>query len=295
VRDFEAQADPRSVSLGTLRDRANQVRGIPLESVLRLCGAQPDRYDKFKWHTAVGTISVTGAKFINWNRGGGGGGAIDLVIHLHNLHFKEALDWLERQFPNPPLPEPSPARPALKIPPADPQKLWRVKGYLIHQRRLPAALLDPLIQSGLLYADARANAVFLLFGKENTPVGAELRGTTDRRWRGMAPGSRKDLGFFSIPSADAQAPKPIILCESVIDAISCFALSPDHRCISTSGARSNPQWLAPLVGQGIQIYCGFDSDIIGERAANAMISLYPTIQRLRPSRHDWNDVLTSQS
>src|SRR5258708_6076954 len=154
------------------KQRVDQLRAIPLEAVLRLCGAQPDRHDKFKWHTAAGTLSVTGAKFINWNCGGGGGGAIDLVIHLHHLHFKEALDWLERQFPNPPPPNLSPARPALKIPPADPQKLWRVKGYLIDQRRLPAALLDPLIQSGLLYADARANAVFLLLGKENTPVAA---------------------------------------------------------------------------------------------------------------------------
>lgn len=276
------------------KQRADQLRSIPLHAVLRFCGAQPDRHDKSKWHTAAGTISVTGAKFINWNRGVGGGGAIDLVIHLQNLHFKEALDWLERQFPNPPPPEPSPARPALKMPLADPQKLWRVKGYLIHQRRLPATLLDPLIQSGLLYADTRANAVFVLLGKENTPVGAELRGTTDQRWRGMAPGSRKDLGFFSIPTAGAQPQQPIILCESAIDAISCFALYPTHRCISTSGARPNPQWLAAFLNQAIQIYCGFDPDPIGDTAANAMISLYPTIQRLRPTHHDWNDALLSQ-
>jgi DNA primase len=119
----------------------------------------------------------------------------------------------------------------------------------------------------------------------------------------MAPGSRKDLGFFSIPTClpshrqavEAQAQSPIILCESPIDAISCFALHPDHRCISTSGARPNPQWLAALVAQGTQIYCGFDTDPTGETAANAMLWLYPTIKRLRPNYHDWNDVLISQS
>jgi hypothetical protein len=277
------------------KPRADQLRAIPLETVLRLCGAQPDRHDRCKWHTAVGTISVTGAKFINWNRGLGGGGAIDLVIHLLHLPFKEALHWLERAFPNPPPPVPLPPRPALKIPPADPQKLWRVKGYLLHQRGLPEAWLDQLIGSGLLYADAHANAVFLLLGKENTPVGAELRGTTDRRWRGMAPGSQKNLGFFSIPLAGAQPAQPIILCESAIDAISCFVLHPDHRCLSTSGARPNPGWLAALVAQAIEINCGFDTDPTGEGAADAMIALYPTIQRLRPTRHDWNAVLTSQS
>jgi hypothetical protein len=276
------------------KQRVDQLRLIPLAAVLRLCGAQPDRHDRFKWHTAVGTISVTGAKFINWNRGLGGGGAIDLVIHLLHLPFQEALYWLERAFPNPLPPVPSLPRPALKIPPADPQKLWRVKGYLRHQRRLPAAWLDQLIGSGLLYADAHANAVFLLLGRENTPVGAELRGTTDRRWRGMAPGSQKNLGFFSIPPAGAQPVQPLILCESAIDAISCFALHPDHRCLSTSGARPNPGWLAAWVAQGIKIYCGFDTDPTGENAANAMIALYPAIERLRPTRHDWNVVLTSQ-
>jgi len=277
------------------KQRADRLRLIPLTSVLRLCGAQPDRHDHCKWHTAVGTISVTGTKFINWNRGLGGGGAIDLVIHLRNLPFKQTLDWLEGQFPNPPPPVTAPTRPSLKIPSADPRKLWRVKGYLLHQRGLPGVWIDQLIGSGFLYADARANAVFLLLGKENAPVGAELRGTTDRRWRGMAPGSQKNLGFFSIPPAGAQPAQPIILCESAIDAISCLALHPDHRCLSTSGARPNPGWLAALMAQGMDIYCGFDADPTGESAANAMIALYPTIQRLRPSRHDWNAVLTSQS
>jgi hypothetical protein len=38
--------------------------------------------------------------------------------------------------------------------------LARIRDYLIAQRRLPSVLLAPLIDSGTLYADARANAVF---------------------------------------------------------------------------------------------------------------------------------------
>jgi len=277
-----------------IKQKADRLRSVPLEAVLRLCDAQPDRYDPFKWRTAQGTISVRGAKFINWNHGFGGGGAIDLVIHLHHLPFKEALDWLQARFPNPPPPARSSQRPALAIPAPDTDKLWRVEGYLRHERSLPAALIDWLIGSGLLYADARANAVFLLLGKQNTPVGAQLRGTTDRRWRGMAPGSRKDQGFFSIPMSTAQDPRPIILCESAIDAISCFALRSDYWCLSTSGARCNPEWLKAFVDQQIPIYCGFDVDAAGEGAADAMMSLYPSVQRLRPNGHDWNVMLTSQ-
>lgn len=49
------------------------------------------------------------------------------------------------------------------------------------------------------YADHRASAVFVLLGSDQTPVGAELRGTAATSWRGLAAGSRKDLGYFSIP------------------------------------------------------------------------------------------------
>ncbi len=134
--------------------------------------------------------------------------------------------------------------------------------------------------------------MFLLRGAHHQPVGAELRGTTGRRWRGLAPGSQKDLGYFSVP---AQARPALILCESAIDALSCLALHPEHGCISTAGARPQPQWLGPLLAQGRQIACGFDCDAAGEAIARAMIALHPTIQRLRPEAHGWNDQLKART
>jgi hypothetical protein len=282
------------MTFGQIPDLANQVRAIPLESVLRLSGAQPDRYDQRKWHTAQGALSITGAKFMNWNRGVGGGGAIDLVMHLHNLGFQQAVQWLEQRFLAPALAPPTPAapKPALRLPLPDPAKLWRVQRYLIRERRIPPAMVESLVQSGHLYADHRANAVFLLLGKENNPIGAELRGTTSQPWHGLAPGSQKDLGFFSIPTV----PRPaVILVESAIDAISCFALYPQHRSISTAGARPNPRWLAALLDQAHSVCCGFDADPTGDQMACAMIALYPSIQRLRPPQHDWNDVLKART
>ncbi len=282
------------MSFQQIRHRAEPLRALPLESVLGLSGAQPDRYDKFQWPTPQGTLSVHGAKFMNWNRGVGGGGAIDLGIHLNRCGFPEALAWLERHFPGPAFPKPAPpsAPPNLKLPPPDPHQLGRVQDYLVTQRGLAPALIDSLIHSGSLYADGRANAVFLLRGPHHLPVGAELRGTTACPWRGLAPGSRKDLGFFSVPAAPRQT---ILLCESAIDALSCFALYPQHRCLSTADARPNPLWLPPLIEQGAQIYCRFDADPTGEAMAQARISLHPTIHRLRPPQHHWNDALRSQS
>jgi hypothetical protein len=277
----------------SLRQRADRLRAIPLERVLEVWGAQRDRYDPHKWHTSQGVLSLTGAKFMNWHCGRGGGGAIDLVIQLTHRGFAEALRWLERSFPAPasPTSAPSLTLSALQLPAPDPSQLERVKHYLITQRGLPPALLELLVQSGSLYADAQANVVFLLRDPQSRPVGAELRGSTRIPWRGMAPGSRKDRGYFAIPATPLLA---LILCESAIDALSCFVLHPQHRCLSTAGARPNPRWLAPLLEQGYRVYCGFDADPTGEAMAQAMIALHPAVQRLRPTHKDWNDVLCSR-
>jgi len=273
-----------------MRDRANRVRGIPLQEVLQLAGAKRDRYDNAKWHTARGVISCTAAKFMNWNQGVGGGGAIDLAMHLNGFGFKAAVEWLCHHFSNLDRREllDSARASELLLPRQDPSKLTAVKRYLTDERAIVPSLIQRLIDSSRIYADSRGNAVFLLLGKENIPVGAELRGTTNARWRGMAPGSQKDLGYFSVP---APGVKTAILCESAIDAISCFELHPFCLCVSTSGARPNPLWLQWLIRQGFEIYCGFDSDSTGETMASNMIALHPVIKRLRPNLHDWNDVL----
>ena len=283
------------------RQQAEYLRGVDLEQVLSLCDARPDDDDKHKWHTPEGVLSVNGPKFMNWNCGTGGGGAIDLVIHLKHFDFKAAVDWLAEHFPGVAAAQrltPT-SRSTLRLPPPDPAKLPRVKEYLVHQRAIAPTLLEPLIQAGTLYADDRANAVFLLLGKEKLPVGAELRGTTARSWRGLAAGSQKDLGFFAVPvqrsPGSLNASSPLILCESAIDALSCFALHPQSRCLSTAGARPNPPWLKPLLKDASQICCGFDADPTGDATAEAMIARHPAIDRLRPSLHDWNDVIKTRA
>jgi len=275
-----------------------------LEIVLTLRGAQRDRYDRAKWHTERGPLSVTGAKFMNWHQNRGGGGAIDLVMHLAGVDYDTALRWL-RTYASAGLPpasqvaaDPAGGKPAtarmpgaLRLPLPDPRRLPRVRQYLTRLRGLDSSLLETLFQSGQLYADGHANAVFVLVaGKAQQPVGAELRGTGPRAWRGMAPGSNKDLGYFWIGTRTA---RELVLCESAIDAVSCFQIYPQRICISTSGVRADPPWLSVLIAHGYTILCGFDADHPGDAAAAQMIALHPTVRRLRPPAHDWNDVLTS--
>jgi len=276
-----------------LYSKTDRLRAIPLKDVLLAAAAQPDLLDQAKWHTTRGPLSVNGQKFFNWNRQTGGGGAIDLAMHLNALGFQDALHWLVSHFPSSEMHAAvqPPTSTILRLPTPAPHNLAAVSRYLSQQRLLPAALLHPLLNAAYLYADRCANAVFLLLGKENTPVGAELRGTTPRSWRGMAPGSSKDLGYFRIGPHTYTG---IVLCESAIDAISCLALHPGHLCISTSGARPNPAWLPALIHLGLPVYCGFDADHTGDHMAQSMTELHPTVHRLRPPLHDWNDALVAR-
>ncbi len=284
------------------RRRAAAARVVPLENVLLFRGAQRDRQDKSKWHTEQGTLTVTGPKFTNWHCGHAGGGAIDLVMHLAAVDCVTAVQWLQRHFAvGPPTVGPSatlapgrqppaPQRPgSLRLPVPHVRMLDRVREYLTRRRRLSASLIDSLVESGNLYADSHANAVFLLVaGKPNRPVVAELRGTGPRVWRGMAPGTRKDGGYFWIGTSGL---REIVLCESAIDAISCFQIDPRRICISTSGVRADPPWLGTLIARGYVLHCGFDADQPGDAAAARMITIHPSVRRLRPSAHDWNDIL----
>jgi len=276
-------------SFEAVKNMADKVRSNDLPSILIRHGCKRYPRDKTKWKTPVGILSVNGQKFMNWTTGTGGGGAIDLVIALHGLSFKDAVFWLYNS--SIPCSTPAPGfyqRSSLVLPVQNDRTLHRVIHYLTEQRRLPSKLIDVLIQSGKLYADNRANAVFLLLGKKKTVVGAELRGTGKCRWRGMAKGSRKNQGCFYLIGSSL---KKLILCESAIDAASCFVLNPEYTAISTSGAAADPGWLKSLIRKGYKIYCGFDRDQAGSLMAKRMMRLHPSIKRLQPPDHDWNDAL----
>ena len=281
------------------RHRADLVREIPLEVVLRCWGAVRDRQDKSRWHTSCGPLSVTGSKFFNWHDHQGGGGAIDLVMHLGECSARQAIGWLWRHHggsqlagKNAATGPGSTSAGQLRLPKRCPAHLQRVRHYL-HQRGLSETIVASLVDGGKLYADGRGNAVFLMVaGKPNRPIGAELRGTGNCAWRGLAPGTRKNAGYFWVGKPGS---RQIILCESAIDAISCFQLQTCGPCIciSTAGVRSTAPWLDPLLDHGYQIHCGFDNDKAGNDASRQMIQHHPSIRRLLPPAHDWNDALRS--
>ena len=281
------------ISFEELRQKADEVRDIDLITLISHFGSR-NLKDKAKWHLSQGIISINGSKFINWSSGTGGGGVIDLAMHLQKLRFKDAVLWLDKNFSacKHAYPQAHPVKHTLKLPQKEDKRLPQVVQYLTNKRYIPGKFLQNLINSNKLYADIRANAVFLLLGKKKRMAGAELRGTSNKQWRGMAKGSQKNAGCFYIVGKNKTK---MILCESAIDAASYTALYPEYTTISTSGATSDPAWLRNFIINGCEIYCGFDADKTGDAIANKMIELYPSIKRLRPPKHDWNDVLKASS
>jgi len=279
-----------------IRKKADEVRNIELNVLLRHLGSTKDRQDRAKWHTRQGVISITGQKFMNWTQGIGGGGAIDLAMHIQDIGFKDAVTFLYDTFSHTPIVDAPNQVHAfkmdLRLPTRCDKKLQRVIHYLKVVRGIPMDTITRLSQCGKLYADIKSNAVFLLLGKKKRVVGAELRGTGNTQWRGLAPGSSKKLGCFYLVG---KSPRKMVLCESAIDAISCAVLHPEYTAISTSGVTAEPAWLDRFLKKGCEIYCGFDTDSPGETMAIQMIKRYPSIKRLRPPRHDWNEVLQQNS
>lgn len=180
------------------------LRQISLESVLTRLGAARDRYDRTKWHTDRGTLVVQ-RKGILFNSFDGSGikgrGAVDLVIQLRQVQFREAISWLSDNFsgschsawlPEEPELGLHPEAAALEprssgIPRPSPFHWPHVREYLTDLRHLEPKLVDQLNRDGTVFADDRSNAVF-----RHGDSGCELRGTGQSRFAGSR-GERRAL------------------------------------------------------------------------------------------------------
>ncbi len=300
------------------RELAERARNMPLEEVAERLGLEPDRYDSHKYKSDAHIISINDQRFYDHLNQKGGGGAIDLVMHVQDSNFKEALMWLnsnavnltpikqalsfllrpnseetsERavRFSKQPL-----EREPFEPPPADESKWRAVKHYLITTRKLPESIIDTLYQKGILYADSKQNAVFVRKDLEGEVTGASLRGTYNgSKFKGLAKGTQRDTGWFAFTKVQGE-PERIILVASPIDAISAAAISQKKEntlFISTDGAGSIPhEFLQHELDKGKQVLVAFDNDEAGQTMARAILDKLPSAQRITPTRKDWNEQL----
>jgi len=303
---------------------AAQVRAVPLESVIERLGGEVDRYNAHKYRLDGEHISINDERFYNHDRQQGGGGAIDLVMHTAGYDYREAVAYLRdthgaeaaitaatwhgarqahddaRQIVE------HAERPAFRAPTPDEGRWAQVRNYLVEQRQLPATLVDDLHKRGTVYADHRANAVFIRQDTDGLAVGASLRGTMPGSdFKGLALGSRREEGHFAF-TVGQPAPYMAVqyhITESPIDALSRAALIQregvrgEYHFISTDGHGEIPRRHIDegLAARGL-VHCGFDNDKGGATLWERVKEAYPRAEALVRERppagaKDWNDAL----
>lgn len=286
----------------------DNLRELSLNQIAYELGLNPDRKDKHKWKNEHHTISINGGKFYDWKQMQGGGGAIDFVMYVNKLSFKEAVKWLTDRFGSATVintvskqaEEVVRALPKQEfLPPAVAKHKWsEVKKYLTGKRKLPSSLVDRLHREGLIYADLKQNAVFLrrsLLTKEVT--GANLRGTAgvNNDFKGLAKGTKRSAGWFYFEKGEQSVDeiKRVAIVESAIDALSLSVLertdSKKSLYLSSDGSGNLPLNFL----QDKEVVVAFDNDAAGEEMFKRLQSELPSAVRKKPKGKDWNEDLVN--
>ena len=272
-------------------------------------GLEADPKDKHKWQNEHHTINITGSKFYDWKQMKGGGGAIDLVMHINECDYKQSVAWLGDRLGESATIEAVTykAREIIKTelvqeftPPVPEQSQWQsVKQYLTRTRLLPSGLVDRLHEQGLIYADQNQNAVFIRRSIDESKItGATLRGTagSDNQFKGLVKGSKRKEGWFYFERGEqsGDSVRRVVLVESPIDAMSLAVLertdSKKTLYLSTDGAGGIPiEYLKEVK----DVVIAFDRDRSGQEMAIKIKSQLPNAVSKTPKAIDWNQDLVN--
>lgn len=284
------------------------LRGIPLAEVMRAFGGTPDPKDPTRnWRTAAGRITVTGEKFHNHDLGKGGGGAIDLAMHLGEMRFKEAIAFLGKTFGNVSTIEQykkeaerhakrildTTKAPKLGIPEPDDRYIKKIFNYLTQKRGISPNIIKENIDKNNIWADSWGNCCFALRDIQGKRIGAELRGTYERPYHG----TRGEKGLFY--SGKASYDKKAAFTESAIDALSYQTLKQTEKIVvvSTTGNQKirMVQVAQEMVKRGYKVIAAFDNDKVGNQLSEllqaAVKDVNGTYKRDFPPNKDWNQTL----
>ena len=162
------------------------------------------------------------------SQGVGGFGALDYLMKIENMAFRDAVAVIspisfDEQPPTPPKPTVTPPQqPKTLILPEKAGVSLRLYDYLCKQRGIDGEVVNRLIQKEMLYEDRRGNVVFVGYDEQNKPRFASLRGTQgDCSFRGDCAGSDKR---YSFTVADCSPSEPLYIFESPIDLMSHASL-----------------------------------------------------------------------
>ncbi|MBD2303282.1 MULTISPECIES: MobV family relaxase [Nostocales] len=306
--------------IAELEQQTQQLRDLLLEDVAWELGLH---HDQGRWRGHGNIISINGSKFYDFSleQQKGGGGAIDLVMHVNSCNFREAIAWLSDRFGEAGAERAAIAhaknatseiiqsepRPQFRLPVEDKAKWQLVSNYLTQNRGIGENLVQSLHERGLIYADDQQNAVFVMRNLGDLPhaKGAFLRGTRgeNNSFKGYEKGTKRREGwfYFHLGGQPTDPPEKLVLCKSPINAMSIAMLEyqvrgdvPPTRTLYM--AVDSPNSLPVEQLQHIpNVQVAFDPDESGNVAARAVKELLPQATRLKCKAGDWNQELVQLS
>lgn len=311
-----------------LNRTVDQLRDLPLDDVAWQLGLIHDTKGSSRWKGHGCIINIDSEKFYDFAPGKnkGGGGAIDLVMHVNGCNFKQAIAWLNDRFGEEGMlsavahhakiqaSKEVKLQPAPQfVPPPDSPSQWdAVYNYLTTKRGLPSPVVDYLKEQGIVYASEHQNAVFAMRSLEEADftgvqgvkkshtatVGAFLRGTRgeNNSFMGYAIGTKRSQGWFYV-GWGGQADSPIqrlVLCKSPIDALSYLTLEQ-----MAAKKASNPKTIylaldstrnlpVELIKDIPEVIAAYDKDSAGNQIARDIQELLPQTTIKQSAEKDWN-------
>lgn len=272
-----------------------RLREADLQSLCGLQGFKQDANDHRQYKKDGFRITIKGFGWYDHEAGLGGGGAINLTMHLMNCNFNDAVEFLASQDLSAitPTKTESSKKQAVGtsyIPVRFDKNLRHVMDYLTQKRGLNPVMVKWCVDKGIIYADGFKNAVFM-YGL----VGCELRGTGSTKWRA---GRGKLIEPFLLP---AKSMDTIAIVENAIDALSYRQIHNNH-VVASIGGNANKTIMTHVVritkANGCALISAFDNDEGGETAHAALLKIAEEhgikdrIYRVKPTTKDWNDDLT---
>jgi hypothetical protein len=285
-----------------------KLRSVPLVQVAYELGLDADLQDQQKWRNESYTIHITGEKFYDWQSMKGGGGAIDLVMHVERCGFTDAVGWLGDRFGGAEaiqivtrqvaaLVEEKPQQPF--VAPVPEEKNWgQVRDELTRRWMLPRAIVDQLHRDGLVYADDLSHAVFLRRNWDGNVTGAVLQemGAEGRLLERLAGGTRRSRGWFYTVSGgeDGAAVERVVLVRGAIDGMSYQVLHPPEvrtMVLAIDGVGHLPLAELEMVKE---VAIAFDRGDVGMAIGQRLQGELPDSERQLPKNKDWNKDLQEQ-
>lgn len=265
-----------------------------------------------QWRGHGHIVTIDGSKFSDLapNCQFQGNGALDLVKHVNKCSQSTAIAWLGERFG-----EVGAQRAAIAVarrmtseiiqtqpvpqftPPIEDKKQWQqVESYLKQKRGIPSDCVQMLHQQGLVYADSKANAVFMMRDQHGNPKGAFLQGTLNHV-SGYEVGTyRRDSWFyFHLGGKPNDENSRAVLCQSPVETISLAMLEYLTKGIPASRtvfiAIDDPKNLPQQRLQNIpHVQVAFNE----ATAARAVKAILPQATQIKCEK-DWNTQLVNFS